>query len=103
MTSAEVGELLKKTGLPVAYESFPEGEVPELPFICYINPETNGFAADGKVYYESLVIFIELYTEKRDTVLEKCVEKVLEDFYFEKEINHIKDEKCYQITYELEV
>ena len=103
MTLAEMGELLKKTELPVAYECFPENEAPALPFICYINPQDNNFAADGAVYFSAKVIHVELYTEKRDVELEKVVEGVLATFFFTKAVNHIDDEKCYQIVYELEV
>ncbi len=103
MTLSEVTELLKKTGLPVAYESFPENEAPSLPFICYINPEDNNFAADGKVYHSSKVIHVELYTEKRDLEIEKAVEAVLSAFFYEKTAIYLDDEKCYEILYELEV
>ena len=48
MTLAEFGELLDKTGLPVAYRSF-NGKTPQLPYICYLNPYDNNFSADGKV------------------------------------------------------
>ena len=103
MTLSEMAELLKRTGLPVAYESFPEGEAPPLPFICYTNPEDNNFAADGTVYHSSKVIHVELYTERRDLEIEKAVEAVLSAFFYEKTAIYLDDEKCYEILYELEV
>ena len=94
---------LAKTELPMTYGAFPEEEVPALPYICYLNPEDNNFAADGKVYHSSKVIHVELYTEKRDLEIEKAVEAVLSTFFYEKTATYIEDEKCYQILYELEV
>ena len=103
MTLLGIIESLKRIGIPVAYESFPENEAPPLPFICYINPEDNNFAADGTVYYSSKVIHVELYTEKRDLEIEKAVEAVLSAFFYEKTAIYLDDEKCYEILYELEV
>ena len=48
----ELIQILTETGLPFAYDHFAEGEAPEPPFICYLLPASDNFAADGAVYYK---------------------------------------------------
>lgn len=103
MTLREIEELLRKTGLPVAYRAFPEKQAPPLPYICYLVLNDNNFAADGKVYFSTKNIRIELYTISKSEETEKKVEEVLSSFYFEKEEVYIEKEKCYQIIYEMEI
>ena len=43
-------EIMNKIGLPFAYDHFAEGEGPDPPFICYLTPNSDNFAADGQVY-----------------------------------------------------
>ena len=45
-------EIMNKIGLPFAYDHFAEGESPDPPFICYLTPNSDNFAADGQVYYK---------------------------------------------------
>lgn len=103
MTIDELKVLLEKTGLPVAYRFFQESEAPPLPFICYIIPYNNNFAADGQVYAQAKHVQIELYTQYKDLESEEKVEEVLKDFFWEKTENYIDSERCYQIIYEMEV
>ena len=44
-------QILTESGLPFAYDHFAEGESPEPPFICYLLPASDNFAADGAVYF----------------------------------------------------
>ena len=46
----ELMEIMKETGLPFAYDHFAEGESPDPPFITFLLPGSNNFAADGRVY-----------------------------------------------------
>ena len=103
MNLEEVKNILKSTGLPVAYHSFTEEEAPSLPFICFISPGTSNFAADGVVYAKANQIQVELYTKYRDFELEEKVEEALSSFYWEKESEYLESEKCFQTIYELEV
>ena len=103
MTLREIEELLRKTGLPVEYRAFPEKQAPPLPYICYLVLENNNFAADGKVYFSTKNIRVELYTQFKNEEMERKVEEVLSSFYFQKEEIYIEKEKCYQIIYELEI
>lgn len=103
MTQSEFKELLETTKLPVAHLSFPEGEAPELPFICFINPEDNNFAADGVVYFSAHRMIVELYLEHRDEEIEEIVETAISYFYYTKDAEYLDDERCWLITYEMEV
>lgn len=66
MTIENLVEMLQKTGIPFAYDHFAEGESPKPPFICYLLPGSNNFAADGKVYFKINQVRIELYTDSKD-------------------------------------
>ena len=52
--------MLKEMGIPFAYDHFAEGESPEPPFICYLLPGVNHFAADGMAYFKINEVHIEL-------------------------------------------
>lgn len=103
MILEDIKNLLESTGLPVAYRAFAENNAPELPFICYLSPGTNNFAADDTVYLEIDRITVELYTRYRDQESEDKVEAALSSFVWDKDINYIDSERCYQINYEIEV
>ena len=47
----ELVKIMEETGIPFAYDHFAEGESPAPPFICYLLPDDDNFAADGRVYY----------------------------------------------------
>lgn len=105
MTIEELAAMLQKTGIPFAYDHFAEGESPEPPFICYLLPGSNNFAADGKVYFRINQVRIELYTDSKDLAVERKVEAVLDDsgiFYNKSEV-WIQSEKLYEVLYSFEV
>ena len=105
MTIAELAAMLQKTGIPFAYDHFAEGESPEPPFICYLLPGSNNFAADGKVYFRINQVRIELYTDSKDLSVERKVETVLDEagiFYNKSEV-WIQSEKLYEVLYSFEV
>lgn len=103
MTIEEIFDLLKITGLPVAYHSFPEKNAPQLPFICFLENGTNNLAADGRVYHSAKRITIELYTKSKDTNTENILETTLSGLFWNKSEQYLTDEKCYEITYDMEV
>lgn len=103
MTLEERKELLKQTGLQVAYRAFQEKKAPPLPFICHLETGSNNFFADGKVYQKANRWRVELYMKDKDEETEKKVEDALSEFCWQKEENYIDSEKCYQIVYEMEV
>lgn len=105
MTMEELVAMLQKMGIPFAYDHFAEGESPDPPFICYLLPGSNNFAADGKVYFKINQVRIELYTDSKDLAVERKVEMVLDDsgiFYNKSEV-WIQSEKLYEVLYSFEV
>lgn len=103
MSLNEFKALLEKSGIPVAYYAFPEGEAPPLPFLCYFIPFSNNFSADGTVYKKINHIQVELYVKTKNPEIEERIEEVLSSFCWEKTETYLEDEKCLEVIYELEV
>lgn len=103
MTLSELNRALQSTGLPVTYRAWPEDSAPPLPFICYLSTGTNTLPADGSVYYQWDDIRVELYTKWKDTEAEAKVEAALNDLHWTKTGTYVESERCYIITYEIEV
>lgn len=101
----EIVKILEETGLPFAYDHFVEGECPDPPFICYLVPNSDNFAADGKVYYKINETHIELYTDCKDLSAEQKLEDVLDanGIYYEKSEVWIEAEKLYEVLYTFEM
>ena len=95
--------MLESTGLPVAYREWPEKEAPELPHICYLAVDANPTFADGRVYYSFDDVRVELYIKLRDPVVEGKVEAALADFHWKKNATYLDTEKCWMVTYDIEV
>lgn len=60
----------------------PNGEAVDPPFICYLLPGSDNFAADGKVYHKISRVNVELYTDKKDLNAEQKVEDALDALHF---------------------
>ena len=104
MTQKEVYEIIKSAGFPTAYHHFEEGEAPEAPFVVYLLPSSNNFAADNSVFAHIQNLHVELYTDKKDLDAETRMEKVLDRIgFWQKSETWIASEKLYEILYELEV
>lgn len=103
MSLEEVAQMLRGTGLPVAYRAFPVGQAPPLPYICYLCTTSNNFDADDQVYLPVERIDIELYTKEKDPDLEEKLESALSGLCWEKAEEYLDDERCYEIVYEIEV
>lgn len=101
----QIVKMLDKIGIPFAYDHFAEGESPDPPFICYLTPNSDNFAADGKVYYKIYEIHIELYTDCKDLSAEQKVEAVLDEhgIFYEKSEVWIESEKLYEVLYSFEM
>ena len=50
MTHEDVMQMLAETEIPFAYDHFAEGESPDPPFICFLFPGSENFAAYNVVY-----------------------------------------------------
>ena len=97
--------ILAEVGIPFAYDHFAEGESPDPPFICYLLPGTNHFAADGIAYFKINEVNIELYTDIKDLDVEQRLEAVLDKhgiFYTKSEVC-IESERLYEVLYSFEL
>lgn len=98
----ELVKIIEEMGIPFAYDHFAEGESPDPPFLCYLLPGSDNFAADGRVYYKMSEVRIELYTDFKDVSLEEKVTAVLDNhgiFYEQSEV-WIEEEKLYEAAFE---
>ena len=98
----ELVKIMGEMGIPFAYDHFAEGESPDPPFLCYLLPDSDNFAADGRVYYKMSEVRIELYTDFKDMTLEEKVTAVLDNhgiFYEQSEV-WIEEEKLYELAFE---
>ena len=105
MTIENIVEMLQEMNIPFAYDHFAEGESPEPPFICYLIPGSDNFAADGKVYFKMNEVRIEMYTDFKDLDLESRVEGVLDghEIFYNKSETWIQSEKLYEVMYSFEL
>lgn len=101
----ELLQMLKEMDIPFAYDHFAEGESPDPPFICYLLPGTDNFAADGRVYLKVNEVNIELYTDFKDLLVEQKVEGVLDEhgIFYERSETWIESEKMYEVLYSFEM
>lgn len=100
----ELLQMLNEVQIPFAYHHFAEGESPEPPFICYLLPGSNNFAADGMVYYKINEVHIELYTDLKDLAVEQQLEDVFDEhgIFYNKSETWIESEKLYEVRYTFE-
>ena len=95
--------MLEEANLPLAYDHFAEDESPNPPFLVFLNPASDNFAADNVVYASFPEVNVELYTDKKDPKLEKKLEKIfgVHEVYWEKTEAYIESEHLYEVLYEL--
>lgn len=105
MTAENVTKMLEEMKLPFAYHHFAEGESPDPPFLVYLYPGADNFAADGVTYFKVNKLHIELYTDYKDVDLEEKVEAVLigHGLFYDKSEVWISSEKLYEVLYQMEV
>ena len=105
MTHQEVLKMMNDMKLPYAYHHFVEGESPDPPFLVFLYPNSDNFAADGMVYFKVNRLNIELYTDLKDVKLEETVEAVLDKhgIFYEKSEVWIESENLYEVLYQMEV
>lgn len=98
----ELLNIIKETGIPFAYDHFAEGESPDPPFICYLLPGSDNFAADGRVYFKINEVRIELYTDSKDLSVEQKLEDVLDahEIFYNKSETWIDSKKLYEVLYQ---
>lgn len=108
MTYEQINAMIGSVGLPCAYDHFDKDDVNRPdgpPFIAFLYPENNDFAADDHNYIHVEQLVIELYTDNKDFDHETAIEDVLNanDLPFDKECIYLDDEHMYMTTYTTEV
>lgn len=105
MELKEIGKMLDGVGVEYRYHHFAEEEAVNPPFICWLIPGSNNFAADGKTFFKVDKLDIELYTDDKNIELEEKIEEVLEKYgiFWEKTETWIESEAMYEVLYEMEV
>lgn len=100
----ELVSLLGEMGLPFAYDHFAEGESPDPPFVVYLLPGSNNFAADGRVYHKINEVRIELYTDEKEPSVEEQVTAVLDEhgIFYDQTETWIDSEKLYEVMFSFE-
>lgn len=104
MTLDEIYTILKAV-YPTAYWSFPVGEAPPMPFICFFEEGSDNFGADNIVYHHTKTVNIELLTREKNPTAEQAVETALTNagIYWEKTSTHLDDEDAFECIYTVEV
>jgi len=98
-------QIISEIDIPSAYDHFAEGESPDPPFLCYLLPGVDHFAADGKAYFKVDQVHLELYTDRKDPDTEQMIEAVLDGhgiFYDRTEV-WIESEQLYEVLYYFEL
>ena len=97
--------MLDKVSIPLAYDHFAEGESPDPPFLVYLFPSADNFAADGVAYFKQNVLHVEVYTDRKDISLEERVEAVFDEhgLFYSKSETWIPAERMYEVLYQMEV
>ena len=105
MTYDQILSMLKEAKLPIAYDHFAEGESPAPPFMVFLFPSSDNFAADGRVYQRIDVLHVELYTDRKQPKIETRVETVLDRHgcFYEKSEVWIEKERMYEVLYSMQV
>lgn len=96
----ELKEILEELKCPVAYDHFNTST--PTPFIVFRRYSNNNFFADGKVYKKIENIYVELYTDKKDTELEEKLEQLFDEneiIYNVESEEFISEENVYEIIY----
>lgn len=98
--------LLNSLKIPVAHSHFKRTSItpaPGPPFITYTTPNDDDFKADNINYHEITDVDIELYTDKKDLVLEGQLRQLLVDneLPFNAYQAYVESEELFQKTYEV--
>ena len=97
--------MISEMGILFVYDHFAEGESPEPPFLCYLLPGSDNFAADGVVYHRISQVHVELYTDSKDPAVEEKVTAVLDrhGIFYDQTETWIESEKLYEVLFSFEI
>lgn len=98
MELSEIKSKLDTLGIPVAYLRFKKPQT--LPYCVYYEAATDIQGADNYNLYRDVTINIELYCEKKQSQLERQLEKLFRDREITKTSDiYLKDEDMYMTTF----
>ncbi len=105
MTYKELKNMVAEIGLPYAYYEFPKDTEQAPPFVCFLLPSSEDFAADNRNYQRMRPCRIELYTDAKDFTLEQTVENVLaaHDLFFSRTEGYLDSEHMNMVAYDFNV
>lgn len=103
MTLEELKSRCEEEEIQYAYGAFQEPVSP--PHLVALEPETDNFMADNKVYYRKGRIQLDLTMDYIDfDLIDKVENKILYDVCWNKtEATYLSDEKIWQISYFFEI
>lgn len=79
MTIKEVIKMLKQLNLPVVYQSFKPGQVPNLPYFIVREDQKDFITTDNEIYYSVNNYEIEFYFQNKDQDFENKIENLFKD------------------------
>ncbi len=102
MTYKELNNMVAEIGLPYAYYEFPKDTEQAPPFVCFLLPSSEDFAADNRNYQRMRPCRIELYTDNKDFDLEQAVEYVLNahDLFYRRAEGYLDSEQMNMVAYD---
>ena len=104
MEHKDIYNLLKSINIPIAYGHFDNNKDMVSPFMVYRELAPDTFKADNRTYYRPYNFEIELVTIKKDTILQKQIEELLDNNNIPYDISDEiwdNDEKIYHNFYEI--
>ena len=104
MEHKDIYILLQTLNIPVVYGHFDDNKTITPPFMVYRETAPDTFKADNKTYFRPYDFEIELVTIKKDTKLQKQIEKLLDDNNISYDmLDEVwdNDEKIYHNFYEI--
>jgi len=101
--SVILAQMLAEVGIPVARNAFLKPQAP--PYIVYVFTHSNNFTADSQVYLKRDNYQVELYTEKKDMVLEDKLEGIFDDhgIVYDKTETYLPSEQLLEVIYEIQI
>ena len=107
MTREQIASMIESVDLPFAFDHFTKHETPSSPpYICFLYPGRDDFAADDANYAQITALQIEFYADEPDFTHEEALEAALTaaGLVYEKSgPDYINEEKMYMTTYTTEV
>lgn len=104
MTIEEFVSVLQESDIPVTHYQWPVGEVPDLPYLVYLIPQSDCEYGDNISWAEISEINVELYSKQRNFQLEDRLKEIFNahELPYTTEFNYIKSEKMFQTVFYLE-